>query len=390
MKLKGVSPGIILLGTVSFLNDMSSEMIMPILPMLITSLGGAGIAIGLIGGIRDSISTILTVVFGYISDKIGKRRIFVLSGYLASTIFKFFLAISTTWHQILIFGGLERIGKSIRTAPRDAMISEYMPNHKGKGFGIHRTFDTAGAIMGSIISFLLVWKFGLGFRTIILASAIIAFASMIPMHFVKEKAAAPQKNLSLKISIRALPKELKLFLLVAIMFTLANFSYMFLILKAQKSFGGNLTIAAPILLYILFNIFYATFSTPFGSLSDKIGKGKMLAMGYTIFTLTMLGFAIFSSAAALATLFIMYGLAYAMIEGIQRAFVSDLSPKNIRATALGTFHTLIGLIALPASVIAGALWQITPTAPFIYGAALSASAATLMIIFRNNTRLINA
>src|SRR3989344_5303662 len=207
MKLKGVSPSIILLGIVSFLNDMSSEMIMPVLPMLITSLGGAGVAIGIIGGIRDCISTILTAVFGYISDKTGKRRIFVLSGYLASTIFKFFLAISTTWHQILIFGGIERVGKSIRTAPRDAMISEYMPNHRGKGFGIHRTFDTAGAVFGSMISFLMVWKFGLSFRTVIFASAIIAFASMIPMHFVKEKAAAPQKKLTLKISLKALPKE---------------------------------------------------------------------------------------------------------------------------------------------------------------------------------------
>lgn len=390
MKIKGVSPSIILLGIVSFLNDMSSEMIMPILPMLITSLGGAGIAVGIIGGIRDSISTVLTVIFGYISDRIGKRRIFVLSGYLSSTIFKFFLAMSTTWHQILIFGGMERIGKSIRTAPRDAMISEYMPNNKGKGFGIHRTFDTAGAVLGSIVSFLLLWKFGLSLKMIILASAIIAFASMIPMHFVKEKAAKPQKNLTLKISLRALPKELKLFFLVASMYTLANFSYMFLILKAQKSFGGNLTMAAPILLYILFNIVYATLSTPFGSLSDKIGRGKILSIGYAVFTLTMLGFAIFSSATALAVLFIMYGLAYAMIEGIQRAFVSDLSPKNIRATALGTFYTMIGLIALPASIIAGALWQITPTATFIYGATLSATAATLMIVFRNSTRLINA
>ena len=153
---KGISINIILLGIVSFLNDASSEMIMPILPLFITSLGGTALIIGLVGGIRDSISSLLKVVFGYWSDKTGKRKIFVFSGYLTSALFKLLLSFSTIWHHVLIFSGLERVGKGIRTAPRDAIIADSMPKKRGKGFGIHRSLDTAGAILGSVIAFLLI------------------------------------------------------------------------------------------------------------------------------------------------------------------------------------------------------------------------------------------
>jgi len=373
-----ISLNIILLGVVSFLNDLSSETILPILPLFIESLGGAGLAIGLIGGMRDSVTSILKVFSGYISDKTGKRKILVFSGYLASSIFKVLLAAARTWQQVLLFIGFERIGKGIRDAPRDAIIAESMPKAKGKGFGIHRAFDSSGAILGSIFAFILYWFMGLGFRTIFIISAVIAFTSLIPLYFVKEKK-VKKKEITLKITLLGLPKKLKLFLCIAGLFALANFSYMFFILRAQGLFDGRYAIGIPILLYILFNIFYAGLSIPFGHLSDKIGRKKVLLMGYTLFTFTTIGFAFLSSISAYIFLFAAYGMANALIDVNQRAFVSDLSTGHLQATSLGAYYTVVGLIALPASLIAGILWQIKPEAPFLFGAFTSTVAVIVFL-----------
>ena len=383
--LKEISATVLLLGIVSFLNDLSSEMIMPILPMFITALGGTGLVIGLIGGLRDSISSILKVFCGYWSDKTGKRKVFVFSGYLTSALFKLALAFSKIWQHILIFSGLERVGKGLRTAPRDAIISDSMPKERGKGFGIHRALDTSGAILGSLVVFILFWFLGLNFKSVILIAAVFSLFSLIPLYFVKEKKKEPQ-DISLKIGLKNLPRSLKLFILVSSIFALANFSYMFFILRAQEFFTGKLAIGVPILLYILFNIFYAVFAIPFGALSDKIGRKKVITFGYLLFSLTCLGFAFFNSLAAFIVLFALYGIVYAIVDGNQRAFVSDLSTEKLRATALGTFHTATGLVALPASLIAGFLWQITPTITFIYGSILSMASVLLFLIFKNHLK----
>ena len=363
-----------------FLNDISSEMIIPILPMFITALGGNGLIVGLIGGLRDSISSILKVFAGYWSDKSGKRKVFVFSGYLISALFKLLLAFSKIWHHVLVFASLERIGKGLRTAPRDAIIAESLPKERGKGFGIHRAMDTLGAIIGSITVFLLFWFFGFNFKSIILIASILAFLSLIPLHFVKEKK-RKQQEINLKIGLKTLPKSLKLFILISGIFAMANFSYMFFILKAQEFFPGKLSIGMPILLYVLFNIFYAGFAIPFGKLSDKMGRRKVIAFGYLLFSLTCLGFAFFNSLTAFIILFALYGIVYAIVDGNQRAYVSDLSSEELRATALGTFHTVTGLIALPASTMAGFLWQISSRIPFLCGAIISLISAVLLVFF---------
>ncbi len=381
--LKGISANVFLLGIVSFLNDLSSEMIMPILPMFITALGGAGLAVGLVGGFRDSISSILKVFCGYWSDRAGKRKIFVSSGYLTSSLFKLFLAFSKTWQHILIFAGLERVGKGLRTAARDAIIADSMAKERGKGFGIHRALDTSGAILGSIAVFLLFWFFGFSFKLIILIAGVIAFASLIPLYFVKEGKREPQ-DISLKIGLKNLPKSLKLFILISGIFALGNFSYMFFIIRAQQFFTGKLSGAVPILLYVLFNIFYAAFAIPLGALSDKIGREKVIILGYLLFSLTSLGFAFLTSLPAFIVLFALYGITYAAVDGNQRAFVSDLSSQQLKATALGTFHTTIGLMALPASLIAGFLWQnIAPEITFVYGSIPGFISVLLFIAFRS-------
>jgi len=249
--LSGVGKNVILLGFVSFLNDISSEMIMPILPMFLTALGGTGLVIGLVGGLMESASSILKVLSGYLSDKIGKRKIFVSFGYFTSAICKLFLAFSKVWQHILVFSSLERVGKGLRTAPRDAILADSLPQERGRGFGIHRAMDTSGAILGSIIVFLLFWFFGFDFKSIILVAAILAFISLIPLYFVKEKRKEPQ-NITLKIGLKNLPQPLKLFILISFVFALANFSYMFFILRAKEFFPGKLSTGIPILLYILF------------------------------------------------------------------------------------------------------------------------------------------
>ncbi|MBE0477899.1 MFS transporter, partial [Candidatus Aerophobetes bacterium] len=175
---RGISANILLLGLVSFLNDLSSEMIMPILPMFITALGGGGLVIGLIGGLSDSVASILKVFAGFWSDKTGKRKIFISSGYLTSSFFKLFLAFSQIWQHVLVFTGLERVGKGLRTAPRDAILADSMCGKRGRGFGIHRTMDTCGAIGGSVVVFLLFWFLAFDFKLIIFIAAIIAFFSL--------------------------------------------------------------------------------------------------------------------------------------------------------------------------------------------------------------------
>ena len=354
---------------------------MPILPLFIASLGGTGLVIGLIGGVRDSISSLLKVVCGYWSDKTGKRKIFVSSGYLTSAFFKLLLSFSTAWYHLLIFSGLERVGKGLRTAPRDAIIADSMPDKRGKGFGIHRALDTAGAILGSILAFVLIWFAAINFNMIILIAAILAFFSLVPLLFVKETKRKSQK-ISLKVSLQVLPKPLKMFLIVAGLFSFANFSYMFFILRTQSFFTEEWSIAAPVLLYVLFNIVYAIFAIPFGILSDRVGRKTVLVSGYLLFSVTTLGFAFVHSLIGFIILFALYGMVYAILDGNQRALISDLSTDNLRSTALGAYHTLVGLIALPSSLIAGYVWEsINPNTAFIYACIVSMSAAVAFLLF---------
>ncbi|CAB3288414.1 Major facilitator superfamily MFS_1 [Methanocaldococcus lauensis] len=382
---KELSKNVYLLGFTSFLNDMSSEMIMPILPMLITSLGGGSLSIGLVGGLRELISNILMVLIGYYSDKIKKRKIFVILGYLTSSMFKLLLGLSKSWLKAIIFSSLERMGKGIRTAPRDAIISESMPKTLGKGFGIQRAFDTAGAILGSTISLLFILFFQYKFNQIILIAAVIGFFSIIPLYFVKEKKIINNNKITFRVGIKNVSKELKLFILISAIFTLSNFSYMFYILRAQEFLmivDEKMAVVIPIALYILYNIFYATFSIPFGILSDKIGRKSVLTLGYILYGITSLGFAYFISQKSLILLFALYGIAYASFAGNQKAYVSDLSSEDIRATALGLFYTVVGLTSLPASLIAGYLWKINPEITFLYGSFLAIFSGLLLLFLK--------
>lgn len=385
--LQGLGLNVFLLGLVSLLTDVSSEMVLPILPMYITALGGTAFAVGLTGGLGDSVASALKVLSGYWSDRFGVRKPFVFWGYAVSAMAKLALAFSTVWQHALASRSAERVGKGLRDAPRDAIIADSAKLQvRGKAFGVHRAMDTTGAIGGSLLAFLLYWYFDLRFEVIILACAAIAFVALVPFLRIVEVRREPQKNHGLGVSFRALPKRLKWFVLIAATFALGNFTYMFFVLRAQNVFGEGASersaIGLAILLYALFNVVYALVSIPAGIVSDRVGRGRVLAMGYLLFGLTCIGFALLDSRASLVVLFVLYGLVYALVVGAERAFACDLAPEDVRGTALGTLHTFIGLVALPAGLVAGTLWEhFGSWATFIYGGSLGGTAGALMLWF---------
>jgi hypothetical protein len=237
---KGGFRNVIILSIVSFLNDLSSEMIMPILPMFLESLGATGQIVGLVGGIRDGISGLLKVLCGYWSDKTGKRKIFVYAGYGISSLFKLFLGLSKTAGAAVVFSSIERVGKGLRTAARDAIIAESVKqSQRGKSFGIHRGMDSAGAVLGAAVAFIFLQFTGLGFNTVIIISAVIGLASLVPLRFVTEPEES-KNNAKLKLSLSILPGPLKLFIFVAAIFALGNFSYMFFCVAGAAFVRGQM------------------------------------------------------------------------------------------------------------------------------------------------------
>ena len=379
---KYINPQVWRLGWASFLSDFSSEMVKPILPMFLASLGGTGMIIGLVGGLRDSFANLLKGFSGYWADKLGKRKLFVELGFLTSAFSLFFLSLSRVWTDVLTWASLQRIGKGLKVAPRDAMVADAMPQRRGWAFGFFKALGEAGAVFGSVTVFILFWSRGLSFRSIILLASFVAFLALLPLFWVKEKKRPPQIR-KLKIRWKDFSSPLKSFILVSSLFALGNFSYMFFVLRAKEFFQGRLAIGAPLFLYIFFSLFYAAFAAPFGRLADKIGRRAIILLGYFLFFLTVLGFAFFHSFGIFMILFAFYGLAYAMIDSNQRAYISDLSSPAFRATTLGTFHTAIGLASLFASLIGGALWQLNPAFTFCFGAGMSFLAILLFLVFQN-------
>jgi MFS family permease len=377
--LSYISVNILILSVVSFLNDISSEIILPILPVFIASLGGTGIVIGLIGGLEESLSGILKVLSGFYSDKIRKRKGFIFSGYLISSISKLFLSFSAFWQQVLELRIVDRIGKGVRTAPRDAAIADSsLEKFRGRVFGFHRAFDTLGAVVGSILVLFLIFYFALSLNLIILIAAIIGFIALVPIFFLKDiKISNDLKKVVFKF--KNLPRELVKYYFTTGLFSLANFSYMFYIIYV---FGGSFGVDQLLLsigLYVLFTIFYAIFSFPAGLIADKLGKKLTLTIGFSIFTLSSLIFLFSASIWNLIIGFIFYGIFNALYDGPRRAFAVDLSPINFRGTTLGTLETIISILSLFASIFAGLIFDlIAPGAIFIYSIAISLVALIML------------
>jgi len=374
-----------LLGFVSFLNDISSEIIQPILPLFIAQLGGGSMAVGLIGGVSDGLPSILKVLSGCWSDRLGKRKPLVVAGYALSAAGKIFLPFASAWQHVFFLNTLERSGKGVRSAPRDTMISESTDEgQRGRGFGLHRAMDSAGAVVGSSLAYLL-WQGGYSYSSILMFAGILSVVALIPFYRVKESYRAPDCSMSsIRLNLSALPPELKRFLFIACLFALGNFSYMFFILRAQDHFTGSMAVAAPLLLYLIFNLVYALLALPVGIWSDRVGRRRVLFLGYSLFALTAIGFAAISSLWRLIALFALYGLVYALVDGSERAYISDLCPAGLRASSLGIYYGAVGVASIISSLLAGALWSIWgPEASFLYGAAAASLAAIGLMVMMN-------
>lgn len=359
---------IILLGITSLLTDISSEMVYPILPIyLVTQLGAGPAILGLIEGIAESLASLIKVFSGYFSDKTKKRLPFTILGYSSSTLGKFILYISTNWFYVLAARTVDRFGKGIRTAPRDALIAESAKDGKrGAAFGLHRTLDTIGATCGVLLAYLIITRYQGEYKSIFLFSLIPAFLGVLFLFFVKEtKNQAQSAKTKIQFKWQALDKRLKLFLIFTFIFTLGNSSNQFLLLRA-KNLGSPL--GTVILFYLVYNITHALVSYPAARLSDKIGRKKLLVSGYLLYGLVYLGFAMNNSLNNFWLLFGIYGLYIGFTEGVEKALVADIAPSGLRATAIGLHATFVGIGLLPASILAGLLWKFFgPQVPFYFG-----------------------
>ncbi len=385
-KILGISWNVFLLGIVSFLNDMSSEMIMPVMPGYLRDVLGTGkLLSGSIMGAIESLSSLFKVAFGYISDRFRKRKAFVLIGYALSTVSKAGLAFTRFWWDFLGLRVLDRIGKGIRTAPRDALIAESSERGKtGKSFGFHRMMDTLGAVAGPLVAIgLLELLKNLPsksiYRYIFLLSALPGVLSLfVIVLFVRDRGTNVKKKIK---GISALKdRNLRLFLLVIAIGALGRYSYAFTIWKAQ-SLGYS--IVQSIGFYALFNAIYALSAYPFGLYSDRFGKKRMITIGFGVATLAALTFAYARNLATLMAAFILYGLYIAIEDTVPRAYMADLAREFEKGTVIGAYHTVFGVFVFPASLIAGWLWQAySINYAFLYAATMSATAMVLMTLVR--------
>jgi MFS family permease len=384
---EGITRNILVLGVVSLFTDLSSQMVFPLVPLFLTSVLGAGAyAVGIVEGAAETTASLLKVVSGYWCDRINRRKPFVLFGYSLSTITKPLFAFANVWTFVLFVRVLERIGKGLRTAPRDAIVADCSEErYRGKAYGFHRTMDGIGSTLGGVMAFLLLSM--VGYRKVFLLAFIPGVIGALAVLFVREARTPAQVKCEvapIKISFKELPVNLRVFIVVSSVFALGQFGYAFLLLRA-KSIG--LPDSRAILLYVLFYVAYSVFGIPSGILSDRIGRKPVLVGGYVLFALTCIALMLTSTMYGVLFCFLMYGVFFALIDGVQRAFVVDLAPEHMKGTALGTFHTAIGLVALPGGYVAGLLWdKIGPKATFSFGLVLAVIGLVLFAFVKPGKR----
>ena len=382
--LTGVTTNVLVLGIVSLMTDMSSEMIYPILPLFLTAIGASGLVIGFIEGASETTASIVKVFSGWYSDRFLKRKPFVTSGYSLSTVTKPLLALAATPLQVLGIRITERVGKGIRSAPRDALIADSTaPEFRGRAFGLHKTMDSAGAVIGPtlVIPVLLIASTVTTgtYRTVFLLSTLPALiAVVIALLFVRErKGLTAEKAGSLFKDVGKLGRSFYLLMTVVLTFYIGEISYAFFILRA---FEEGLTVLDTVLLYILYNALFVIVAFPSGILSDRVGRKPIILTSFIIFAGTAAVMAAANSWWTLAIGFAMFGVYKGASEGIFKAYVTDIAPLHLCGTALGTFHTSVGMVMLPGGVIAGLLWDnVGHWATFAFGLVMAVSAFVLLV-----------
>jgi MFS family permease len=389
--LRSLPRNVWVLTATSFLTDISSEMIGYLIPLFLANVLKTGTAvIGLIEGIAETTASLMKIYSGALSDKLGKRKWLTVAGYALSTIAKPFLYFAETWHWVLGVRFSDRLGKGIRTAPRDALVADSINDkQRGLAFGLHRAGDTAGAFLGLGIAAVIVWLTQAGaadltrrtFQIAVLVSILPAALAVLVLALGARDVAGEGKSKVPALSLKSMDVRFKAFLLVVILFTLGNSSDAFIILRGQER---GLDVLQVMLMLMTFNLIYASLSGPLGALSDKIGRRKLIIGGWIAYGLAYLGFALSHTGWQIWTLFGLYGIYYAASEGVGKALIADLVAPARRGTAYGLYNAAVGLTAFPASLIAGILWQgafgwtgFGASAPFFFGAVMALLAGVL-------------
>lgn len=365
------------LGILSLLTDASSEMVYPVLPLFLVNVLGAPVTvIGVIESVAEATSSLTKVFSGWLSDRVGHRRPLIALGYTLSNVVKPLLAFAPGWPTVLLLRFADRLGKGVRTAPRDALIADSgTAETRGRDFGFHRALDTLGAAIGPLTAWAVLTLAPGGYRTVFLISAIPgAIAIAVALFAVREsRPRAGSETAPAPLRLRHLGRPFAVFTALSAVFALGNSSDAMLVLRAQD-LGAHAALIP--LMYFVFNVVGSLLSAPFGSLSDRLGRRGLIAAGFAGYALVYLGFSVAGGPVAPWLLFAAYGVPYALTEGMTRAFVVDLVGPECRATAVGGYTFVLGLAALPASAIAGALWDgVGHGVPFAVSAGLMALAA---------------
>ena len=382
-KRKGLSPTVFRLGLISLFADISSEMLYPITPIFLTSvLGASMVSVGFIEGLAEALASILKVFAGRWSDLLGKRKFFVWIGYLLAAIAKPAIGLSQATSHVLIARAFDRTGKGLRSAPRDALLAESVrKEERGAAFGWHRFMDTLGAVIGPLLALCFLSFYSTNLRSIYLWATIpgvLAVLVALTISDIKKTGAREEQPV---LRLRSLPKSFKTYIVGWIIFSLANSSDVFLLLRAKQLGSDNTTV---ILLYCLYNLTYAVFSPYLGGLSDVVGRKKCLVLGLAIFSIVYLGFAVANSMIHLILLFAIYGIYMAATDGVGKAFAVDLLPENQKATAVGILGTTTEIATVISSTLAGFLWErFSPQMTFLTGSAGSVLAISIFLTFLN-------
>lgn len=390
LNLKGLDRNVKVLGVVTLLNDLSSEVAVRTLPLFLANVLGVKTGIiGFIEGIAEGTATLLKIASGYLADRIGKRKALTVWGYGLSGFTKPLLYFADTWGLVLAVRFLDRAGKGIRTAPRDALIADVTPEpHRGRAFGFNKAMDKIGAVIGLLLAtwILSVMQSGqeiltrAGYQALVLLTVIPGLAAV----FILALGVREPESLSVEppkpilLSWQGLDRRFRSFLGVVVLFTLGNSSDAFLMLRAQTVGLSTMEI---FLLVAAFNLVVSASSLPAGILSDRLGRRRLIIAGWFIYAIIYLGFGVATSAWEVQVLYILYGLYYGAFQGAASALVADLVPSERRGTAYGLFNAAIGVTVFPASVIAGLLWQwFNAASPFFFGAALAFLSACLLLL----------
>ncbi len=375
----------------SFLMDISSEMVINLLPLFLSNVLGTGTAIiGLIEGIAEATAGLLKMFSGWLSDRLRARKWLAVAGYGLSAAVKPFFYFAASWQAVLAVRWADRVGKGIRTAPRDALVADSVDkSQRGLAFGFHRAADTGGALLGLLIALGVVLAVQSAavelsqstFQAIVLISLIPALLAVLSLAVgARDVPVTGDPQARPSIGFKGLGRRFLIFMLIVGLFDLGNSSDAFLVLRAQER---GLSVAGVLAMLVSFNLIYTLVSTPAGSLSDRVGRQRLIVAGWLAYAAIYLGFALAQAAWHVWVLYALYGLYYGLAYGTAKAMVADLVPAELRGTAYGTYNAVLALIDLPASIIAGVLWQgLGAPAPFLFGAVLALAAALLMALWR--------